>query len=140
LFYFILKCFVKKKDVKKKNTKMFENKMFMKIVRPCWSVNMRSSVGCKILHKVTLNKEKNKGNIFNLVFFNCCNECSQYGSGDWPKLKRKRMLCKSQDCSLNICDNQCKVLVTSILACCLRNLHFQSPEFWFVLEVLNALF
>jgi hypothetical protein len=55
--------------LKKKNTKKFENKMFLKIVRPCWLVNMRSYVGCKILHKVTLNEEKNKGNFFYLVFF-----------------------------------------------------------------------
>jgi hypothetical protein len=43
--------------------------MSMKIVRPCWLLNMRSYVGCKNLHKVTLNEEKNKGNFFNLIFF-----------------------------------------------------------------------
>jgi hypothetical protein len=43
--------------------------MFMKIVRPCWLLNMRSYVGCKILHKVTLNEEKNKGKLLNLIFF-----------------------------------------------------------------------
>ncbi len=30
---------------------------------------MRSYVGCKILHKVTLNEEKTKDFFFNLVFF-----------------------------------------------------------------------
>jgi len=67
----ILKCFVKKKDGKDIYiyTKKFENKMFMKIVRPCWLLNMRYYVGCKIVHKVTLNEEKNKEKKFNLIFF-----------------------------------------------------------------------
>jgi hypothetical protein len=43
--------------------------MFMKIVRLCWLLNMRSYVGCKILHKVTLNEENNKRKNFNLIFF-----------------------------------------------------------------------
>jgi glutamate synthase domain-containing protein 2 len=65
-----LKCFVKKKDDKKRKDyiKQFEKKMFMKIVRPCGLDNMTSYVGCKILHKVTLNEEKNKGKNFNLIF------------------------------------------------------------------------
>jgi hypothetical protein len=60
----------------KKNeyTKKFENKTFMKIIRPCWLVNMRCYVGCKILHKVTLNEEKKKEFFIFLVFYYWCNE------------------------------------------------------------------